>query len=605
MNGPIRFVDQYGDIVQVSEEWLAEEVRSGQLSPFTGVQYEPWTGEEFLPIGELPAFAEVWTEPNAAFTKHLLRKRPAWLAHVVSLVIFAAGLVQVSAFFDLAPAFISTFFERGATGFEAILLEDRLLAPWTSQLVHGGPDHLLMNLAVLGYCGYRVERALGWRGYAAVAAAGLFAGSLAVTCFEDLPVIGSSILGYAVWGAQIAIGFRFGSSIVPRQRRYYGYGNLLAFAVLFAGSLRSDGISHWGHVGGFLGGVAVAMTLRPRFHGGRPLVVLAAVSLLTVAMGPLLRLAPPLAWGFDEPVVAEDAGVVLVIPSRLVPDDMPYEFTIMGEPAWKTSFASDEALYSGLAWQDERSLRDGDLLQGQDFLDYLEHRYDIVGELVDPPPELGPGWTVTSVTFVDLANGRTYRIDEHHLVRGRYLTRLGTIVEVDEDGPTSRRSELFGRILASALEDELPSVREARGEVVRSPTSRRLRLELADALFDAGETDEADQLYAELVSDTEHYGGDAINNRIWMWGHMPAAFEADEPWFVEWVDGYPDDRTLQLNAVRWYAHHGRCDEAAALDARFFSRRPTLEATLGEMASALDEAQCSVRRGEAGDGDPER
>ncbi|MCP4804507.1 MAG: rhomboid family intramembrane serine protease [Proteobacteria bacterium] len=605
MDGPIKFVDRYGDIVSVRKEWLDEEIRSGHFSPFTGVQYEPWTGEAFLPIGELPAFAEVWKEPNAAFTKHLLRKSPAWLSHVVSGSIFLAGLAQLSVFFGWAPTFIALFFELGATGFEPILLDDRVLAPWTSQLIHGTPDHLLMNLAVLGYCGYRVERAMGWAGYLAVAVAGVLGGSLGVTCFEDLPVIGSSILAFAVWGAQIAIGFRYGHSIVPKQRRFYGYGNLLAFAVLFVGTLRSDAISHYGHLGGLVGGVAVAMTLRPRFHGGRPFPLIVAVTLVTLAIGPLIRLVPPLAWGVEEPVVADQSALILTVPGRLVPEGGGYEYTIMGEPAWKTSWASDEAIYTGLLRQAERSLQAGDLLLGQDFVDYLDDRYDIQGTLVEEPQPIGPGWTVTSVEFVDAVNGRTYRIDEHHLARGRYLTRLGHIVEVDAEGPANRRGELFARIVADAVEDELPSVAHARSEVARSPTSRRLRLELADALSEAGGPEEADGLYAELVSDTENYGGDATTNRIWMWGHQPAAFETDDtPWFVEWVDAYPDDRTLQLNAVRWYAHHGRCEAGLALETRLFERRPELESTLAEMRSALDEAQCGVRRGESSDGDAE-
>lgn len=603
----LRMVDQYGDIVSVSRSWLDEEIRSGHFSPHTGIQYAPWTGEAFVAIGELPAFAEVWTEPNAAFTRHLLRRRPAWLAHGVSSLILLAGLVQLMGFFGVAPGFISSFFDQGATGFEALLLEGRILAPWSSQLIHGSPDHLLMNLAVVGYCGYRVERALGWSGYAAVAAAGVLGGSLAITCFEGLPVIGSSILGFAVWGAQIAIGFRYGNAIPPLQRKFYGYGNLLAFAVLFVGTLRSDAVSHWGHVGGFAGGVVVAMTLAPALGKRGPKGVLlrvAAISLVTLALGPLIRLVPPLAWGPTQSIELEETGLVLDLPSRLLPDEGVYEYVIMREPAWKTSWASDEAIYSGLSWQAERALRDGDLLLGADFVVFLSEQYAIDAVEVPSRPPLGPGWTVTTVEFVDEGNGDTYRIEEHHLARGRYLTRLGTILRV-EDGATGPRGELFDGILRSAAEGELPTVRAARSEVGRNPTSRRLRLELAGVLADAGETDEADALYAELVDPSQNYGGDAITNRVWMWGHLPAAFEPDgPPWFAEWVEVYSDDRTLQLNAVRWYAHHGLCDEATRLDARLFDRRPELTATLAAMETALQQAQCGMRRSQPSDGDAE-
>lgn len=597
--GPIKVVDVYGDILEVDRAWLEEEIRKGHLSPHTGVCHEPWTGDAFVAAGELPALAEVWREPNAAFTRHIFRTRMAWLALSVAVFVFVVGILQ---FLGFLPELL------GATGLEPIVFDAQWWSPFGSQLVHGGPDHLLMNLAVLGYCGYRVERALGASGTLAVICAGVLGGALAVTLFEDLPVIGSSIVGYAVWGAQIAIGFRFGDSIPPHFRKFYGYGNLLAFAVLWVGSLSTDGISHWGHAGGLFGGVAVAMSVRtaPQ-HGPRSSLLVAAItSLVAIAIGPVLRLLPTLSLGAADRIEMPEAGVSMELPARLRPSDPErvYDYTILSEPAWKTGSQSDEALYCGVWKMPESAFESGDLLLGQDFVDYVNSDYGLDAVQLPDPEPLMPGWTGTAVEFVDARDGRTYRIEEHHLVRGRWLTRLGFIVDVD--GPGHRRA-LFEDVIRSAEELELPEVADARREYERNPKGRLIRLNYANALAMSGELDGADALYAELIQDLDsNHGWDALWNRLWYWGHVPAHFPVEgSPWFADPVDAYPDDRTMQYSAVAWYAEHGRCSEAFALQGRFFERRPQLTETLRRMDEALDQSECGVGGGEPGDRDAER
>ena len=514
-----KVVDVYGDILEVDLEWLEEEIRKGHLSPHTGVCHEAWTGDAFKAAGELPALAEVWKEPNAAFTKHIFRTRPAWLSHSLSATVFVCGILQ---FMGLLPAWL------GATGFEPVLFDGAWWSPFGAQLVHAGPDHLLMNLAVLGYCGYRVERALGAVGYLAVVCAAVLGGALAVTLFEDLGVIGSSVIGYGVWGAQIAIGFRFGESIPPHFRKFYGYGNLLAFAVLYAGSFTSADISHWGHAGGLLGGVAIAMAVRTAPQHGPRASLLAAffATVLALALGPLLRLVPPLAYGPAESVELDEAAISLEIPGRLMPqDERIYAYTMMSEPAWKTGYLAPEALYAGSWKMPDEAFTAGDLLLGEDFLAYVTEVYGLDAVLVEDPEPLMPGWTATAVEFVDADNGRTYRIEEHHFVRGLWLTRLGLVVALD--GPGHRRA-LFEDIVRTAEETELAEVTDARKDYERNPGGRLIRLNYANTLAVAGEYERARELYEELIADRDAaYGWDALYNLTWYQARVPHHFPVD------------------------------------------------------------------------------
>ena len=130
--------------------------------------------------------------------------------------------------------------------------------PWTSQLLHADVAHLVTNLPVVAYCGYRVERALGTGGLAVVGAAAVMGGTLAVTLMSALPVVGASILAFGFWGAQIAVGFRAHEPMPGEARGFYGWGNLVLFLPLFLASLFGAGVSHAGHVGGLLGGVLAA-----------------------------------------------------------------------------------------------------------------------------------------------------------------------------------------------------------------------------------------------------------------------------------------------------------------------------------------------------------
>lgn len=553
-----------GEILVVEPSWLVEEIRQGRLAPDAEVQFLPWTGDVFQPAARIPALAAAWDAPYGRLTAWLLRRERAWLAIVIALAMLLFGLAQIdprqlpASFADL----LSGLPRRWATGFEPVLLDDRVLSPWTSLLVHAGRDHLMLNLAVVGYSGFRVERALGRMGYAIVAAAAVLTGGFFIAVADDLPVIGSSTLAFGLWGAQLVLGFRFGPHLPDRIQRYYGYGNLPVFGVLATATALADGVSQWGHLGGVFGGALAASFTAPRpwSRRGQPL-VLAACLAGTMLLGPAIRLVPALAWGAATPVQLR-SGLSLVVPARLLPDrwlrhgeGSPWANTLLGLPAWTTPSSSEEAVFCAMIRLD----RDAD---PRELVARWAEVFDATA--IPSPPPLGPGWTAYALELRS-ATGARSRLVEHHLQRGRWLARAGYLVRLDEDGRPNRRAALFERVLHTVEVGAPPSVELARRETRRVPDSSRAWLDLAAVLEDEMSWARADLAYQRAMALDDDLAGEAAARRLELWATAPEQFPPSDapPWFQRWVEDWPDATSLQLDALWWAVAHGACDLAAS------------------------------------------
>ncbi|MCB9743207.1 MAG: rhomboid family intramembrane serine protease [Alphaproteobacteria bacterium] len=574
---------------------LDEEIRQGRLPRDVELRYGPWTGEAFQRLGDIPALAEALDSPNAAFAEHLRAAPFPWASTAVTLIVLAAGLLlELTKLFGghwpEASAWLLDAYGGSATGLEALVLDGRWWSAWGWQLVHAGPGHLLPNLVVLGYAGFRVERALGAWGYAFVVAASVLLGTLAVTLFQPVPVMGSSTMGFGVWGAQLAIGFRMGQTIPPALRRRYGYGNLLLFIVLFANSLAGSGVSHYAHVGGFIGGVLAAMSVTPPFMrpaAARPAVrrrlglALAALGLAPFTVGWALRAAPALTFGLPVRVELPEEGVSLEVRSRLlrpglgIPGEEPYTSSVRGMPAWSTSRGSQLRAFVGIDELSWAAVEGGDPLTGGALEASWTRLAGGAAEAVTPPPPRAPGWTSHALQFRDPEGVARYRLVEHHLLRGRYLLRAGWYVSLDGRVQPDPREALFEEMIASIEVGDPPRLAAARADHARNPTSPRIRRELAKALWDLGDFEQADALYALAAEAGGRPGLEAAVERLSMWNAHPALFsEAPVPtWFEPWLEEHPTERSLQVEGITWLARAGRCLAARAHHEAFANARP--------------------------------
>ncbi len=571
---------RHGDQTHLADLDVEQEVRHGRLFAEDELHYPPWTGPGFRKLGELPALADAFASPDARFAAWVRARRFPWGTLAAVGIVAAAGALQLAvtvagALLPELSARVSRAVLRGAIGYEPLLLDGAWWTPWTSQLLHAGALHLLMNLPVLAYCGFRVERALGLGGFTVVGAAAVLGGTVAVTALGDLPVVGASILAYGFWGAQITIGFRVGEAMPPGWRGFYGWGNLVLFVPLFAASLGQEGVSDLGHLGGLAGGVLAAMLVpaesfraagevaERRRANLRVATLLGALPMLA---GPALaRLMPAMALPAERVEVAE-AGVTVELPWRMA--ENPVRFA--GLPAWVVSRNHDEPVFCGLVrLREPRSPTAEDI--GLAWAEAMRAHL----EPVEPPPSLGSGWTSHAwVVREGAADRPTGRLVEHDLRRGVWLLRVGYHLPTDTD-PDAGREALYRHVLATLEVSEPPSLAAARRQAALYPQDPERAWTLGRELADFGDVVAADDKWAELAARADGWRWEAVRGRVAAWAQAEAAGERGRLdrritgpervwWLTRTVAGAPAaDRELQLAAVSWLAKDGACPVARA------------------------------------------
>jgi membrane associated rhomboid family serine protease len=173
----------------------------------------------------------------------------------------------------LVPADLAAIWQGGPGATPAALV-----TLVTSQFLHAGWIHLLVNLAYLSVFGAGVERSLGWRRYLALYLLSGIGGGLAfVWTQSDVvePALGASgaiagviaaylvLLPGATLGALAPVLFFHSAANVPALL-------LLAFWLLaqffngVASITSTSSAAGWAHAGGFLCGALLAPLLRPR-----------------------------------------------------------------------------------------------------------------------------------------------------------------------------------------------------------------------------------------------------------------------------------------------------------------------------------------------------
>ena len=150
-----------------------------------------------------------------------------------------------------------------------------LSRPWTLvtyMFLHGGVSHLLFNMLGLFFFGPRLELELGERQFLWLYfISGIMGGLLSFVFSPYTPIIGASgaiygiMLGFAYYWPRAPI-YIWG--IFPVQARWLVVGmTALTLYGGFGGS--GDGIAHFAHLGGFLGGF-LYLKLLGRPSGDRP-----------------------------------------------------------------------------------------------------------------------------------------------------------------------------------------------------------------------------------------------------------------------------------------------------------------------------------------------
>lgn len=137
---------------------------------------------------------------------------------------------------------------------------------FTAPLLHAGLGHLLGNCVVLYIVGMACEHALGPARLALVYAASGLAGSGLSVAMSPGPSVGASGAVFGVMASVIVVLYRYRDRWHLRDRRI-GFVLLVWAAYQVATGFLTPFIDNFAHIGGFVGGAATTLGLRPRLAG--------------------------------------------------------------------------------------------------------------------------------------------------------------------------------------------------------------------------------------------------------------------------------------------------------------------------------------------------
>ena len=610
--------NEYGP-VRLSE--LDEDIRQGRVGPAARLYYPPVTGEEWVALADLPDFTEALDTPNARFTWHLRRPRLPWMSTAWTLAITVLGMAWLWLAAHRgdslwASELYQDMFSALPVGAGSLVGDGLWWTPWTSQLLHADPFHLLWNVGMLSYCGFRVERGLGPGGYLVVAVASMAGGAALITLLGDSLVLGSSILAFGLWGGQVGIGVRTWSILPRRFRGRYGTSGFvfLFFAGLYASGFYSAGISHLGHLGGLLGGFLAALVVPGESFAPAAAVsgwfrrnVALALGLATVASlaGPLMGTEPDLAWGPWTSVEPDGSGLSVEVPWRMADQRM----RVAGMPAWVLPGAVPTPVFAGLT-----SLTGEHVPTAEELTEWWSAKLGGVAVPLEADPELvgppGEGWRTFRWRVEHTAQVGTVELVEHQRLRGRWVVRVGYLLPtVPELALPGGREAVYQAIIATVQVGEPPDLADIRARHGRNPRSPRLRYELAHALAFAGELAEADALLAELSEGSSEEAEAAVHLRLALWEEHPELGDAGGlAWLLPHLAEAPlSDVQLHHDALSWLLSRSHCAEAEAHEAHLRRLaaegrpRARVQALLDELDGPLWDCGPTRLAGLAGEG----
>lgn len=554
-------VRQGRDVLLYEPAALEDEVRAGRVRPDGEVRFLPWTGDAFVRIDRVPALAAAVEAPDARLAAALRAPPVPWATLAVLLLVGVAALGQgfVGALRDGGvglPAAVVAAVAAGDLGYASAVLDGRWWTPWTGPLLHAGVLHLLGNLPILAYSGWRVERALGAGAHVLVGALGLALAALAIPLLGADQVVGSSILAFAYWGAQIAVGLRFGDRLPAGSRGAYGWGNLVLFIPLFVPTLGDDGISHLGHVAGLVGGILAAFVVPPdtlapavarEARRRRTLAVAAGTAVAPALLLGGLAQVPALAGAPWRVVTRAEDGLTVPLPARLA----PHEVRLGGLHGWAMPAERDAWVYA-----DRMELGDAALDPTEAVRRWWERRTGAPVVALDAPAPRADGWSAVALR-VDGPGGAS-RVEEQLLRRGRTVWRVGwQAPERKADGP---RARLYRSVVAGVEVGDPEALVRARAAWTAAPEIPERAWRYAEGLVTVGAHDEADRVLAGLDGRTDGWQWDAARARMALWAEAPRLAErADPAWVERWVDAAPAADVAVLDpGLAWLAARGAC-----------------------------------------------
>ena len=252
-----------GSIETLSYEDFEDAVRRGVVPRHAQVRFPPATGTEFVSADSMEIFQDLIDDQQGRFMARFTFRQPAWVTLATVSLLLVVYAWQLATGDSLSGAVLV---EQGAKS----LPHQVELGQWwrllTASLLHAGWSHIIPNLLYVLYVGWNVESLLGRTGTLLVIVASAIGSMIVSSVATPLPTVGASGITFGLFGAALALGWRYGTWMPETARKRFGW-SIFPFIVYFLlfGAIWSDFVDNFCHLGGLAVGATLGLTL-PSSH---------------------------------------------------------------------------------------------------------------------------------------------------------------------------------------------------------------------------------------------------------------------------------------------------------------------------------------------------
>ncbi|MCP4803994.1 MAG: rhomboid family intramembrane serine protease [Proteobacteria bacterium] len=501
-------------------------VRQGEIPAETLVRMEVLTGEDFRPVGSLELFQTLADPEHLAYARRVGAAAPLVTAALVGL--------QIRIYLSSKVLGVADWMVDTCTNWAPAVLEagevHRLL---TYGVLHLSLTHLALNMLFLAYAGSSIERAMGRVNLVTIFIFSVFVGGLlSMWMSPGRPSLGASGGDFGLIAAAVVIGWKHEDQLPAFARKYFGWAILPYLVYPLCLGLLSTTVDNWGHLGGLIGGAAMATWLQPegfeRYRRGNRITRGVAVALGLLSLGAIAAWGPRLVQ-LDERTSA--TGLTVSVPT-----------------GWHAGWAFTE----DRGWTSP--LQDGTVvattkvhrkpLSTEQAVEGLIAQVRAGGTEVDRTDDIElevDGWPARRVQLRFEISGEPQVFDALVVVVGTAVHRVHVHGSADR---TRRLHQIAERVFEGVQIGDPESLLAARHKLDRNPRSWKANLQVAEEEAKFGHPDAAWEGYRRALRDTtedEAAIAAAILDLYADYGRGP-----DEARIDELIGAYPEDPRVVL-----------------------------------------------------------
>lgn len=478
-------------------EEFEDRIRSGRVDASTQVRFPPATGDAFVAAGTLELYGDLQDDDRSRFAARFTFRRPAWVTLATVTALLVAFAWQVAPGERLSGA---TLVVQGAKS----LPHQVELGQWwrlvTASLLHAGWSHIIPNVLYVLYVGWNVESLLGRSGTLLVIVASAIGSMVVSSVATPLPTVGASGITFGLFGAALALGWRYGAWLPEVARKRFGWP-IFPFIVYFLlfGAIWSDYVDNFCHLGGLAVGAALGLAL-PSHHVERGDTTSRRLRRVGTAASVvfLTAIVLPAAWELELIGTVKPAEEATAFPQAGYGLHPPRTWVMQeadGAPSWRSHTGA--ARTTTTAWMEEHEPASRPEVEAVWVAELERSGAVVVPRRLALAPRLPSHLKGCFTLEMDLVvDGKPLRALNLGCVRGVHVTTLQFVHPLD-DWPA------YQRVRQAQIEGlelfEPTSLLRARRRAPDSPSSDPASaLVLAAELGRLGHRDEAESLLAEL-----------------------------------------------------------------------------------------------------------